>query len=1617
MNVRRVGIVYDDSIRPETTGVYCRRALDELVREGRLDTAVHLRPEQLPGLAAGEFDLYLFVDDGIVSGIPDTLRPAAWWAIDTHLGFERCLAVARQAAWTFCAQRDGAAQLRLAGVESATWLPLACDPDLHGRIETPHQWDVAFVGHVVSGERQRLIDLVRARYPRSFFGNRYFREMAETYSASKCVFNRSIANDVNMRVFEGLCSGSLLVTNALDANGLEELLQSGRHLVTYASDGELLDALAHYLAHDDERAQIAAAGRAEVLARHTYRHRVETLLAGVAQPTPAQIKSSCSQTRCCKRGGPCRGSGKRCRKRRQKSRPRDLPLGPGNRNGSTARPNNEQSHPIRRTVQTKEPAYFEFDRPEILELVPESARRVLDIGCGAGRLGASIKARQQCEVVGIEFNPTAAALAGAYLDRVVVANLESDDLLFEPGEFDCVICADVLEHLREPAELLRKIPTWLSPSGCLVTSIPNVRNHTVVQSLLAGNWTYESAGLLDADHVRFFTRREIEKLLFRAGFDVGELRMMPGEGYAKWVQDGRPLDVSVGGLQIRAASERDAQEFFAYQWLARAMPSRQLRDNSSVALKSSPESSLAGRKQLAELHPWPAKRPDVSVPDGHAGWFGDGARAVLTQAVNSDSRLIVELGSWLGLSTRFLAHRAPHATIIAVDHWQGSPEHQRDPELKQLLPTLFEEFVASCWPYRDRILPLRMSTQEGLQAVAAAGLTPDLIFVDADHSYDAVCADLETSRKLFPEAVLTGDDFSDPDVRRAVEEFARTHGLQLQTFGRNWLGWQLTTPQQVTGAAPPGSFGLTSIVIPTHNQLAYTKACLDSIRLLTDEPHEIIMVDNGSTDGTVDYLRSLSDVRLIANESNRGFPAAVNQGIAIASGEQILLLNNDTIVTTGWLRRMLDVLHSDPVVGLVGPVSNQVSGEQQISVGYTQLAELDGWAWDRQAQFVPGATPGQHGAVDTDRLVGFCLLIKREVIDRIGVLDERFGIGCFEDDDYCRRASDAGYRAVIAPAAFVHHFGSATFRGSGVDLRDVLQRNERLYHEKWQTRCEQTPEKDTPTPATDSLVHGIACQPHASCGAPSATVSDNPSEVRPVRLSVCLIVRDNESTIRPCLESIRPWVDEMVVVDTGSTDRTASICEELGARVFHWAWRDDFAAARNVSLEHARGEWLFWMDSDDTIPADCGRQLRVLADQAHPEHVLGYVMQVQCPGDDPADVTVVDHVKLIRNRPDIRFEFRIHEQILPSIRRAGGEVEFTDIYVVHSGSDRSVEGQARKLERDFRLLELELRDRPQHPFVLFNLGMTCADCGRLPEAIDYLERCIAVSRTEESHLRKAFALLVSTLQRDNQIDAAIERCEAGLLLFSHDKELLFRRAMLHHECGELDQAVVVYRRVLDDSSDRHFTSIDSGLVGFKARHNLALVFEERGDDELAANEWQRILHEQPAYAPAWRGRAESLLRLGRTAEVLQLRASLAGRSRPDLDHLIPYISGRIAESVGDIDAALDAFREADRLEQPANNALRQLCRLLFATRRWEPACDALQELNSREPTDASVLHNLGIVHRELGELDNAAQAFQESLRLRPTSDETRDHLRTLRLIDRDGGLTPCLEPAAVLSQP
>jgi tetratricopeptide (TPR) repeat protein len=457
----------------------------------------------------------------------------------------------------------------------------------------------------------------------------------------------------------------------------------------------------------------------------------------------------------------------------------------------------------------------------------------------------------------------------------------------------------------------------------------------------------------------------------------------------------------------------------------------------------------------------------------------------------------------------------------------------------------------------------------------------------------------------------------------------------------------------------------------------------------------------------------------------------------------------------------------------------------------------------------------------------------------------------------------------------------------------------------------------------------------------------------------------------------------MVVVDTGSRDETPKIAKSLGARVFHFPWSDSFAAARNESLRHAQGEWLFWMDSDDTISAENGRKLRQLVAGPHHQNCLGYIIQVHCPAPQAGgaqDVTVVDHVKLFRNRRSLQFEHRIHEQVLPSIRRAGGEVTFTDIFVVHSGADHTPDGRRRKLLRDLKLLELELAERPDHPFALFNLGMTYADDGRHDEAVRVLQRSLEVAHPAESHVRKIYALLASSLWQLGEYESAQEACETGLRLFPKDPELLFRAGMLHQHLGQFSEAAIAYEAALANDDAPHFSSIDRGIIGYKARQNLAVAYASMGDLERAISQWRLMVEELPDHRDGWSGLFDALLKHGNLSEAAVLAEKLS--RHPQLRPVGLLAVAQVLRANRELEMARQSF-EAVRDEFPDDPEVqRAWCEFLYHHDSIEAAEAALVQLVRLAPDDASARHNLGVVHANLGRMEEAEISFEEARRLR-----------------------------------
>jgi len=429
--------------------------------------------------------------------------------------------------------------------------------------------------------------------------------------------------------------------------------------------------------------------------------------------------------------------------------------------------------------------YHDLLRRENLELILLTAKSLLDLGCGAGNLGKALKLKQSCLVHGIELSRDAVKIAEKNLDRVWCDNLNRFDPLFLKQKYDTLIFADILEHLINPWDVLKKFCRVLADNGSVIVSLPNVAHPWIIKNLQKDLFRYEPAGILDITHLRFFTQTSIFQMFYSAGLKITNFR------------------------------------------------------------------------------PYPSKENPIQY------------HITATRAISK--------------------HKDPQTTILIL----------------------------------------------------------------------------------------------------------------------------------------------------THNGWEYTNQCLESIKKNTSSSHKILVVDNGSTDGTIEHLRKDKTLYHIENYHNLGFAAGFNTGLMLVDTPYFVLCNSDVIVTRNWLSRLRHNIDSDKNLLILGPRSNYVSGPQQINnVPYTTSCALEAFA---QIQYDTTAIPISY----FPRIVFFCVLLKSIALKTVGFLDEIFGMGNYEDDDYCLRSLKAGYKNAFDNSVFVHHHGSVSFKKKPEEYRALLEGNKKKFMAKW----------------------------------------------------------------------------------------------------------------------------------------------------------------------------------------------------------------------------------------------------------------------------------------------------------------------------------------------------------------------------------------------------------------------------------------------------------------------------------------------------------------------------------------------------------------------------------------
>ncbi len=301
--------------------------------------------------------------------------------------------------------------------------------------------------------------------------------------------------------------------------------------------------------------------------------------------------------------------------------------------------------------------------------------------------------------------------------------------------------------------------------------------------------------------------------------------------------------------------------------------------------------------------------------------------------------------------------------------------------------------------------------------------------------------------------------------------------------------------------------------------------------------------------------------------------------------------------------------------------------------------------------------------------------------------------------------------------------------------------------------------------------------------------------VTDIALSVCYIVKNEQENIEHSIQSIIGAADEVVVVDTGSDDRTPEIAERAGAKVVRSSWCDDFSYSRNISIDNASGRWILWLDGDDYVPSASAGKIQELKKEK-PECVFGMVVKNERPNGTGTEFI---QARMFPNRPDIRFQRRIHEQVLPSAVRAGMKMVETDAVIEHHGYI-DPETMKRKAERNSELIEIEYSESGPDPYLAVEAG----DAFWITQDYDrafkwYRETLEAGSKTKgaaEPESQALYGMGRIEIKKGNP-EEALKYYNASLDRISKRPDVMYMSALACEDTGRRDEAVKILREIID----------------------------------------------------------------------------------------------------------------------------------------------------------------------------------------------------------------------------
>lgn len=349
------------------------------------------------------------------------------------------------------------------------------------------------------------------------------------------------------------------------------------------------------------------------------------------------------------------------------------------------------------------------------------------------------------------------------------------------------------------------------------------------------------------------------------------------------------------------------------------------------------------------------------------------------------------------------------------------------------------------------------------------------------------------------------------------------------------------------------------------------------------------------------------------------------------------------------------------------------------------------------------------------------------------------------------------------------------------------------------------------------------------------------------KISLCMIVKNEEKFLRNCLNSTKSLVDEFVIVDTGSTDGTLDIAREFGGNIYYFEWCDDFSAARNFSIEKATGDWILILDADEELDPEGIEEIRNTVKTsdcvtAYYLNVINYLNEKE----NMSDATVLKIVRLFPNKDYIRYKRAIHEEIYPtedkefkrSICNAG---------IFHRGYIEKIHKEKNKGERNVKLLLKSIEKEPHNPFHYYHLGVSYYVQDKLEECIKAFKLCQEKCDypTDSAYMPSCCSLCAAALVRTGNPEEGKMQAMKALKLSRYFYEGYFNLGKAHLALNEIEEAKVAYKKALDCSDKPQVAVMDRGTGGWKACCELGLIYLNEGNSFEALKYFNKGLYIVP----------------------------------------------------------------------------------------------------------------------------------------------------------------------------